>query len=119
MQIRKYFLLLCVLFFPTVSIAADFVLAGSNFSGILGQARNIIYIVIPMVYVVAFICFFWGLAKFILSADNKEEIKKGKDYMIWGILVIFVLLSYQAIIRLIATDLEVGTGQGPALLNTN
>ena len=93
-------------------------LIGSDFSCTVYRIVDIIYLIIPLLIGCAFIVFFWGLSKFILNSGSKTEIENGKNYMMWGIIVLFVLLTFRTIIGLIATDLEIGNSTGLPFLPT-
>ena len=102
---KSRFIIILVLFVPLVALA-DWNLAGSKFKGIVQEILDIIKILIPILVGLAVIFFFWGLSKFILNSDKPEKIKEGKSYMLWGILVLFILLSINGIIGFIANELE-------------
>src|SRR5579863_1597296 len=98
----------------------DFNLAGSNFQTLIGYALSIFAILVPILEGLTFIVFFWGLSKFILNAGNKEEVSKGKTYMAWGILALFILLSYKAIIGWASNQFEFGSSVNPkSVLDTS
>lgn len=73
----------------------------------------------PILFSIAFIVFFWGLSKFILNSDNEEEIRKGKNYMVWGILVLFILISFRAIISFMTNELGLGSASVIPTIRTN
>jgi hypothetical protein len=104
---KKYSLLLFLL--PTLTFA--FSLSQSTFGGIISEAISILYILLPLLVATAFIAFFWGLAKFILNSNNEKEVETGKKYMLWGVLALFVLLTFRSIISFISSDLEIGDSQ--------
>ena len=107
---KSYILSLIFFFCPILTLAfADFNLAGSTFRGIILYILDIISVLIPILFALAFILFFWGLSKFILNAGNKEGIQQGRDYMLWGILALFILVSLKPIINLISNELEFGS----------
>ena len=85
-------------------VLADFNLAGSNFKGIIDEVLGLIDLLVPILTGLAFLVFFWGLSKFILNSNKPEEIKNGKNYMLWGILVLFILLSYETIVNIVSTE---------------
>lgn len=87
--------------------------AGLNFKGIIDYILSIIGLLNPILFTLAFLLFFWGLSKFILSSGSAAEVEKGKSYMIWGILALFILLTFMAIIRLVSNDLELGPNTNP------
>ena len=107
-------LIILTILFPTLALA-DFslLLEGTNFKSVVVYVLDVIYILNPILSALAFLVFFWGLSKFILSSGNQAELEKGKSFMLWGILALFVLLSFMAIIKLISKDLEFSTGSNP------
>jgi len=118
---KKYFALLISFFLPVATWAAGVcsngadatgLLAGtsnkSNFTNIICYVIGIIDLLKPILFALAFIFFFWGLSKYVIGADNKT-LKQGKEYMMWGILAIFILLSYMAIIGIAAGELDFGS----------
>jgi len=105
------FLFLLAIALPSFTLA--FSLSSSSFAGILTEATEIINVyLIPILSSLAFIVFFWGVSKFILHSDNKADIENGRNYMIWGIGALFILLTFRVIIGLISVELEV-PGQNP------
>ena len=87
---------------------AEWSLAKSNFKTVIVEILSVIYILIPILGGLAFIVFFWGLSKFILNANKPEEIKNGRNYMLGGILVLFILLTFRVIIGFVSSELEIG-----------
>jgi len=93
---------------PMVVYGLEFNLSASTFAGIITYVLSILNLLIPILVALALIFFFWGLSRFVISAGNESELKKGKNYMMWGILALFILFSYSAIISIFAKDLEIG-----------
>jgi uncharacterized BrkB/YihY/UPF0761 family membrane protein len=96
-------------------------LASSNFKDVIIAIIGAIRILIPILFGLAFLVFFWGLSKFILNAGNKDENQKGKNYMLWGVLSLFILLTFGAIIQLASNELDLGGNSSPSgvFLNIN
>lgn len=115
---NKFFIYPFALFAPFAAYAADFYLAGSNFRQVILYILSVIAILVPILFALAFIVFFWGLSKFILGANNAEAIKKGKNYMIWGVLFLFILISFRSIMGLVSSELELGGANKLPLLRT-
>lgn len=59
----------------------------------------------PFAAALALLYFFWGLAKFILKADNEEARDEGRMIMKWGIIALFVIVSIWGIVKFIQTEL--------------
>ncbi len=105
-----YFAIIYLL--PITVRAASFNLATSNFKRVVEEVVSVLVIVAPLLFVLTVLMFFWGLSKFILNSGNEADVTKGKNYMIWGILGLFVLLSAGAIINLVSGDLGLGGNSG-------
>ncbi len=104
---------LVLLTLPSFALALDTgSIAPGTFQDVVKYILEITGILIPILFSLAFVVFFWGLSKFILnSSGNAAEIQKGKDYMLWGILALFVLVSARALLSIVASDLGLGTAR--------
>ncbi|MFA5888994.1 MAG: hypothetical protein WCW47_01740 [Candidatus Paceibacterota bacterium] len=105
------YLTLPIFLFPTFAFA-DFSLGvntPSKFGDFIIYLKSITDLLIPILSALAFIVFFWGVSKFILNSNKPEEIKNGRNYMMWGILVLFILLTFKTIIGLVSNDLGIGS----------
>ena len=49
--------------------------------------------VIPLLITLAVASFIWGIIQYFLNADNEEKRKKGKAYILWGLIALFVMVS--------------------------
>ena len=96
------FLFLLLIFGPTL-VFAQFSLTGT-FSDVVDGAIGVIHLTFPVLMVAAFLVFFWSLSKFILAAGNKVEVENAKRYMGWAILALFLLLTWRAVVGLIAME---------------
>ena len=105
-------------FSPVFVLAQSINLSGSTFADIMMYLNATLRLINPLLFSIIFIVFFWGLSKFILNSDSEEEIRKGKNYMMWGIIVLFILISFRAIISLITSDLGLGSASGIPVIRT-
>ena len=65
--------------------------------------NNVLTSASTLLMTAAFVIFFYGLAKFIYDrAQGKDgnELKKGKEFMMWGLISLFVMVSVWGIIKL-------------------
>lgn len=99
-------------FSPLISVAQSATLdlnaSGTTFYNVIDYLNDLLRFLNPILFSLSFVVFFWGLSKFILNSDSEDEIKKGKDYMIWGIVALFILISFRVIISFISSDLGIG-----------
>lgn len=99
-----YAFLLGALLIPQVSFAAFEVI-----KNLLRDFKSLLDLIIPIVFGLAIVFFFWGLAQFIRSVSDKT-IAEGKNKMIWGIIALFVMVSITGIIKYIGDSVGIDTG---------
>jgi len=56
---------------------------------------------VPVLVALALLYFFWGIASFILKADDQEELKKGRSRIVWGLVVLFLVLSVAGLLAVV------------------
>jgi hypothetical protein len=78
---------------------------GETFKSFITFIIDLLHIINPILSLLAFIVFFWGLSKFILSSGSSTEVQKGKTYMLWGILALFILLTVNSILNIVSNEL--------------
>lgn len=59
--------------------------------------NRLIYLCIGL----ALVGFLWGVLRFLFSGGNEKLKKDGKDFMVYGILVLFVMTSVWAIVYMV------------------
>ncbi|MCI0542168.1 pilin [bacterium] len=91
---KKILIILGALAFPTIVFA--------QIQGPIGEFLNllqeILSFLVPLIVLLAIVYFFWGLAKYVLSAGDAEKAAEGKSIMIWGVLALFVMVTVWGII---------------------
>lgn len=88
--------------------AITFAFAFPDLKSFAGEVVQVLDIVLNITITIAFIAFFWGLAKFILAAGNEKSITDGKEFMLYGIFALFALVSFKAIILFFSGQFEFG-----------
>lgn len=56
--------------------------------------------IIPLLFSAALAIFIFGVVKFIGNSDSKEK-EKGRDFMIWGIVGLFVMISVWGLVNVL------------------
>ncbi len=69
--------------------------------GVLDVFGDLINLATPIVVALALLYFFWGLAKYILAAGEKDSKDEGRKIMIWGVIALFVMVSVWGIINVV------------------
>lgn len=78
---------------------------------------DVLTLLIPILSAAALLLFFWGLVVFIANADNETKRAESRHKMLWGIVALFVLVSFMGIIRILAGDFGFEVGVFPFFKN--
>jgi len=73
--------------------------APSNFPELVKIFLDLIKLILPVLMGAAVVVFFWGIVKFITKAGDEKAIKEGRSLMFWGLIALFVMLSFWGIMR--------------------
>lgn len=71
----------------------------------LGVEYIVRSILIPLVFALALLFFFWGVAKYIWSVGADKD--EGKKIMIWGVVALFVMASIWGLVSFIQEQLGI------------
>ena len=90
------------------------------FKVLLWQISGILNLLMPALIALAFAVFVWGLVVFIAHSGNEQKTDEGKQKMLWGVLILFVIISIWGILGLMKklTGTQVagmGTVEEPAV----
>ena len=88
--------------------------SNSNLSEVLGNIINffsciIVKSIIPLLFSLAVAGFIWGVIQYFLNPENEENRKKGKSYMLWGIISLFVMISMWGLVAVVGNTFGIGT----------
>lgn len=73
--------------------------------GLVNDFWDIVKLLRPIVFALALLFFFWGMAQFILHAGDEDGREKGKQVMMWGIVALFVISTIWGITGFIEKEL--------------
>jgi len=65
--------------------------------------------VIPFLFAIATAAFIWGVIQFYLNPTNEEKRKKGKGFIVGGLIALFVITSMWGITRIFSGTFGVDT----------
>ncbi|MDR3519575.1 MAG: hypothetical protein P4L63_01650 [Candidatus Pacebacteria bacterium] len=88
---------------------------GSTFATLLGFLTCLINSsVIPFIFSIAVVVFVWGVIQFfIINADEEAKREQGKQFMIWGIIALAVMLSVWGLVGILGKTFNVNTSVLP------
>src|SRR3989344_783379 len=70
---------------------------------------RIVSLLIPIVFALALLYFFWGLAQYILNSGDEAAQGEGRRKMIWGVVALFVMSAVWGLVRFIGTTFGIDT----------
>ena len=94
-------------FAPVLALAQDAQTTTGNLETLVRGLGRVINVIIPVLFAVAILFFFWGLIQFLRSAGDPEAQKAGKAHMIYGIIAIFVMVSIYGLVAWLQSTLGV------------
>jgi hypothetical protein len=62
----------------------------------------------PILITLALLYFFWGITKYIRAGGNSEELREGKNVMIYGVIAMFVMLAVWGLVVVVKNELGLG-----------
>lgn len=96
--IQKIVILSSLFFFPIYLVLADTPNLGDIFTKII---NTIITPLIPLLIGLGLVAFFWGLIKYFTSIENDEEKKKARSLIIYGVIILFVMVSVWGLVNIL------------------
>ena len=61
--------------------------------------------IIPFLIGVAFVLVLAGILKYVAAGGDNEKIAEGRRVIIWGVLILFVMLSFWGLVTVVCTSL--------------
>lgn len=95
---------------PAITLAQlDLEASGSNFRMVILNVVRVIDTIIPILFLLTFMAFFWGVSKTILKSSSPGDIEKGRSYVLWSIAILFILVAFRGIIFFFMREFQLGT----------
>ena len=58
----------------------------------------------PVLIGLGLFLFIWGIVKFLTAQGSEESVSIAKKRMFWGIIILFVMVSFWGIVELLFSD---------------
>ncbi|KND52088.1 MAG: hypothetical protein AB198_00740 [Parcubacteria bacterium C7867-003] len=87
--------------------------AQATFTNLITSINNLKGVLQPVAAVLfglAIVYFFWGVAKYVLNASDAKAREEGRGIMVWGIVAIAVMASIYGLVNLLSSTFGVQTG---------
>ncbi|MEI6480562.1 MAG: hypothetical protein WCO12_03535 [bacterium] len=80
--------------------------AGTNIRDLTVGINSVMGRLVPLIIGFAMVVFLWGVLNYIFHANDVEKRKEGKNFMIWGLIGLFVMVSLWGIVAALANSLN-------------
>lgn len=83
----------------------------AKFQDLIGYVTCIISSsVIPLIFTLALASFAWGVVNFvILGAGEEAKREQGRQFMIWGVIALAVMISVWGLVKIVGTTFNIDT----------
>ena len=66
--------------------------------------------VIPLIFAIAIVVFLWGVVQFVILGQSDETKKtQGKQFMIWGIVALTVMIGVWGLVKIVGNTFSLNT----------
>jgi len=87
---------------PVLVFAADPITFDSLVSGTFLRILNS---VIVLIFAIALVIFIWGVVQYVINQEDSAEREKGRSFMIWGIIALFIMVSVYGLVNLLKSTI--------------
>jgi hypothetical protein len=96
---------------PLTGISSTCDLSGSpKFQDLLCYITRIINdSVVPLIFALAVLMFVWGVVQFVINSDEEAKKEKGRQFMIWGVIALTVMISVWGLVNILGTTFGIDT----------
>ncbi|MFW5871703.1 MAG: pilin [bacterium] len=112
----KYFYTLTLFAFPVIASAQGGAGAQGGVFKLLELVSGLIAATVPVVIGLAVLVFVWGILKYVVAKSDDDQ-KEAKRVILWGVIVLFVMVSIWGLVNLLGDTLNLNTKapEGPAV----
>ncbi len=96
------------------AIALPFIAFAQNIADIIVQVEGIINAIIPFIIGLAVLVIIWGVFGYITGAGDEEKRGEAKQYIIWGIIGVFVMLSIWGLVNVVVSSFALNPNRPPS-----
>jgi len=106
----SFFLLFFVGFVMPIFIHA------ATFSDLVNKFVAYVNVIVYLLASLAILVFLWGVLKYMMAGDSKEKLTNGRDFIIYGIIGIFVMMSVWGLVNILIKTFGLETAKPTTLL---
>lgn len=110
---KKFLALIAPALFAVPMVAAAQAPDLGYFEALVQQIGSFIDLAIPVLIGLAVLAILFGLMRYAFAAGNEEAQAEGKRIMVWGVIILFVMVSIWGLVNLLQSVSGVENTQAP------
>ena len=88
--------------------------SAATLTDFLNKTKDLLSLVIPILFILATIVFLWGIVVFLTAAGDPEKVKEGRGLMLWGIIALAVMSAAWGLTKVLTGTFGVEKGTIPS-----
>jgi predicted permease len=101
MKSRSFINILILSFLLPIAVFAQVGTTPSNLNDVARLFLSIFAVFVPVIVGLALVVFLWGVAQYIIHGDNEQKRSEARNFIIWGILSLFVMVSVWGLVAIL------------------
>ena len=73
----------------------------TNFAGFVDILLDLLRAIVPILFGLALVWILWAGSQMILHADNPQKLAEGRRTLMWGIIVLFIMVSMWGLVNVL------------------
>lgn len=102
-------------FLPLGAALLPFSVYAATVTTLIEKVSALVKLAIPLLMAIAVMIFLYGIVKFITAAGDAEKVKEAKSYIIYGLIGLFVMISFWGIIAIFSETFDIKGGNTPSV----
>lgn len=75
--------------------------SNSTFASVVADLISFMNLIVGVLAALALVIFFWGLVRYLYHSDDAASLQEGRQFMLWGLIALFVLFSLFGILQIL------------------
>jgi len=114
MKLWQKISLLAINFTPLLVFAKDAEdCPPKSICGIIAILTKTLNQIIPLLVGVGLVVFIWGIIQYITAAGETEKRREGIQFMVWGLIGLFVIVSVWALVNVLVKTFDLSGNLSP------
>jgi len=101
---KKFAIAASAYLLPFAAFAQD--AEDDNIANLIGQINAVINTIVPFLVGLAVLVIIWGVFNFISGAGDEEKRAQAKQYIVWGVVGVFIMLSVWGLVNVLVNSFD-------------